>query len=472
MAMSDSPDRRITKSPDRKIALVTGTLAEPAVRRMAEELAGRFDVQVHVIVLNIQVAALMTADWVGRKLELPDDVQFDRVILTGYLRGDVDALSKKLGVPVELGPPEVQDLPMLFGDEATAREDYGEYDIEIIAEINHACELDIDSIVAMADALRRDGADVIDIGCDPSSDRPAWKGLGQVVRELVARGFCVSVDSMHVGEIESACAAGAQLVLSVNSTNCHAAGSFGTEVVVIPDDPRDLAGLDKTISYLSKHGVAFRIDPIIEPIGCGFSQSLSRYLEVRSRYRDAQMMMGIGNLSEMTQVDSAGVNTLLIGFCQELSIGSVLTTQVINYARTSVREINAARRLRYYAAKHNRPAKHLDDALVMLRDEKLRGMGEKELAELAAKLRDRNYRIFAEDGRIHIMNKDVHVSGDDPFDLFEKLPEGSVDESHAFYLGFEMAKALTAITLQKNYVQDQALNWGMLTRLERNRHEK
>jgi hypothetical protein len=38
-----------------------------------------------------------------------------------------------------------------------------------------------------------------------------------------------------------------------------------------------------------------------------------------------------------------------------------------------------------------------------------------------------------------------------------------IDPSHAFYLGYEMAKAVTALTLGKNYVQDQPLRWGFLT---------
>ena len=38
-----------------------------------------------------------------------------------------------------------------------------------------------------------------------------------------------------------------------------------------------------------------------------------------------------------------------------------------------------------------------------------------------------------------------------------------LDPSHAFYLGYEMAKAVTALTLGKNYTQDQALRWGFLT---------
>jgi hypothetical protein len=58
----------------------------------------------------------------------------------------------------------------------------------------------------------------------------------------------------------------------------------------------------------------------------------------------------------------------------------------------------------------------------------------------------------------------------DPFLLFDKLlatAPKNLDAPHAFYLGFEMAKAATALTLGKNYTQDEALDWGYLTRAER-----
>ena len=43
---------------------------------------------------------------------------------------------------------------------------------------------------------------------------------------------------------------------------------------------------------------------------------------------------------------------------------------------------------------------------------------------------------------------------------------GVADPSHAFYLGYELMKAKTALTLSKNYRQDQALDWGFLTEPE------
>jgi hypothetical protein len=63
------------------------------------------------------------------------------------------------------------------------------------------------------------------------------------------------------------------------------------------------------------------------------------------------------------------------------------------------------------------------------------------------------------------MNSQMHLTGHDPFVLFEQLCrcDPKMDASHAFYLGYEMSKALTALTLGKNYVQDQSLNWGHLT---------
>ena len=47
-----------------------------------------------------------------------------------------------------------------------------------------------------------------------------------------------------------------------------------------------------------------------------------------------------------------------------------------------------------------------------------------------------------------------------------------IDASHAFYLGYEFAKAVTALTLGKNYTQDQALRWGFLTIPETSRHSE
>jgi dihydropteroate synthase len=425
-----------------------------------DELAPRAGFVPQITVLPISVAALMTPRWVSRHLEVPSDI--DRVILPGHCRGELGpVLERARGVPVELGPEDLRDLPRRFGQVDTRNSGYGGYDIEILAEINHAPRLPREDVIKQADAYITAGADVVDLGCDPGT---TWIGVGDTVRALRDRGWRVSIDSFDPTEVSLAVRAGAELVLSVNSSNRAQAVDWGTEVVAIPDHPGSLDGLDETVSFLSQRQIPFRIDPILEPIGFGFAASLGRYLEVRRRYPEAAMMMGVGNLTELTDVDSAGVNTLLLGICQELEVRSVLTTEVINWARSSVRELDLARRLVYHAVTKRTLPKHLEPLLVALRDPEVERFGPENLAELKRRIRDPNWRIFAEDGQIHVMNNSKFLQGKDPFNLFDMMEVE--DAGHAFYLGLELMKARIALTLGKSYRQDQALRWGFLTEPE------
>jgi dihydropteroate synthase-like protein len=440
------------------VLFVTGKLAEPALRRTLDEIAPAAGFAYRIAVLPITVVALATTAWIARHLSVPPGVE--RIVLPGLCLGELDALKGVTDVPVERGPKDLRDLPEYFNTPATTREGYGAFDIAILAEINHAPRLSRQEIITKAKSHRADGADVIDLGCDPGS---SWAGVAETVRALLDEGLPVSIDSFDPVEVAAATRAGAELVLSVNSSNVDQA-DWGREVVAIPDVPATLEGLDSTVEKLAARGVPFRIDPILEPIGFGFASSLGRYLEVRRRYPDAEMMMGVGNLTELTDVDSAGVNVMLLGFCQEVGVRSVLTTEVINWCRTCVRELDLARRLVYHACTNRVLPKRLEPGLVMLRDPRLKSHGKETLAALAEQITDRNYRLFAEGGVLHAINGSMHLTESDPFVLFAKMSErDDIDPSHAFYLGYEMAKAVTALTLCKNYVQDQALCWGMLT---------
>ncbi len=454
--------------PAEHIHFVTGRLAEHSLRTTVERLARDMEFAYSIDVLPITVAALMTPEWIARRIKL--SVGATRVLVPGYCTGDLQPIQASTGVPVERGPRDLRELPAFFGREPTPA-DYGAYDIEIIAEINHCPRLSLAEIRDTARRLAVDGTDVIDVGCEP--DGP-WSGVADVVRALCDDGHRVSIDSLDPLEIAPAVRAGAGLVLSVNRSNREAARDWGCEVVVVPDDPRSFAGLDETIEDLASHGVRLRIDPVLEPIGFGFAQSLGRYLSVRERYPDAEMMMGIGNLTELTDADSAAINAVLLGFCEELRIRSVLTTQVINWARTSVRECDLARRLMYHSIRHRVLPKHLEPRLVILRDPTVEEMPQNDLERLAREIKDANYRIFVAGGEVHVVSRSLHLHGADPFTIFEQLRhegEGgglpkNLDAAHSFYLGYEMCKAATALALDKQYQQDEPLNWGFLTRDE------
>jgi dihydropteroate synthase len=455
--------------PHEHYLFVTGRLAESSLREVTAELGPAVGFQGLVAVMPITVAALMTPKWVARRLSVPEGVT--RVMVPGYCEGDLRVVEQAAGVPVERGPRDLRQLPEYFGRKSPTS-DYGEFDIEIFAQISFAPRLSLDGILARAKRLNADGADVIDLGCEPQA---AWGGVGDAVRALRDEGFRVSINSDNPAEIAPAVRAGAELVLSVNKSNRRHARDWGCEVVVVPDVPGTLQGLEETVAHLQKAKVRYRIDPIINPISFGLAESLGRYLEVRRRWPEAEMLMGIGNLTELTDVDSGGINVLLLGFCQEVGVRSVLTTQEINWARSSVKECDLARRLVHYAVTHRVLPKHLEPRLVMLRDVKVLEHGRKTLEQLAAAIRDHSYRIFSEGGKLHVITAGQHLEGTDPFELFERLlPQAPspIDASHAFYLGYEMAKAVTALTLGKNYRQDEALDWGMLTVRELTRLER
>jgi dihydropteroate synthase-like protein len=253
-------------------------------------------------------------------------------------------------------------------------------------------------------------------------------------------------------------------VLSVNSSNLDAARGLagtGARVVAVPDLGGPLETLDPTLEKLAGWNVPFLIDPILEPIGHGFMVSLERYAEVRRRYPDAEMLMGIGNLTEMTAADSTGVNALLVAVCQELGVRAVLTTEVIAWARGAVREVDVARRLMHHAVTGRTVPKDVDDRLVTVKDPAVLAYTEEDLRALQASLTDPNFRIFADRNGITVLNHERFVRGTDIQEIFGQLDV--VEATHAFYLGRELAKASLAMTLGKTYRQEGALSWGYLT---------
>jgi dihydropteroate synthase-like protein len=450
----------------RRVLFVTGMLAEPALRRTLVEMEAPFACE--VAALRITVAALMTTTWIARHLAVPEGI--DLVLIPGLCEGDSAVIQEKVGVPVVKGPADLREIPRYFGRTTAARE-YGAWDIEILAEINNAPRLNREDIRREAERYRASGADVIDVGCTPGL---AFPQLGDVVRELVDAGMSVSIDTFDADEIRTAVRAGVSMVLSVNQSNIAIARELSSSPVrwvVVPDLGGTIDTLETTIERLDAWGVRYLVDPILEPVGMGFMASLERYAIARRRWPGAEMLMGIGNLTELTAADSTGVNALLVAICQELGIRAVLTTEVIPWARGAVREVDVARRLMHYAITKHTVPKGVDDRLVTVKDPDLLTYSEAELRALQAAITDPNYRIFADRDGITVFNSDRFVRGTDIQEIFAQL---EVDEpNHAFYLGKELAKASLAVTLGKTYRQEGTLSWGYLTPSEeRSRHVK
>ena len=439
-----------------RVLFVTGRLAEPALRRVVSDMAPPFTCE--VAVMKITVAALMTTAWIARSLEVPPGT--DLIVIPGLCEGDPEVIQQQTGLTVAKGPKDLRELPRYFGRSSTALE-YGPFDIEIVAEINNAPRMMLDEIRREALYYRDGGADIIDIGCTPGV---TFDALGDVVSALRGDGLRVSVDTFDPDEIRTAVRAGAELVLSVNGSNIDVVDDLagtGARVVAIPDFGAGLDTLEPTLARLQAKNVPYLIDAVLEPIGMGFMASLERYAEARRRWPSAEMLMGIGNLTELTAADSTGVNALLIAVCQELGIRAVLTTEVIPWARGAVREVDVARRLMRYAVTHHTIPKHVDDRLVTVKDPEVLTYTDAELRALQASITDPNFRIFADREAITVLNNELFVRGTDIQAIFDQL---HIDEpTHAFYIGKELARASLAVTLGKTYRQEGALSWGYLT---------
>jgi dihydropteroate synthase-like protein len=434
------------------LLFLTGHLAEPRLRQVLDTMAPTpFTFEVRN--LGVKVAALMTPEIIRRRIGPVGEAT--RIVLPGRCKGDLAALSETLGVPVVLGPDEVKDLPQFFGKKGAGR-DLSRHDCRIFAEIVEASALAVPQILARAEALRAEGADVIDLGCLPGTPFPH---LEEAVQALQAAGHVVSVDSGDPEELRRGAKAGAGYLLSLTEETLDLAFEVGAVPVLIPARHGDLDGLIGACERLATAGLPFLADPILDPIHFGFTASIVRYHELRRRLPEAEILMGVGNLTELTDADTTGITMTLMGMVSELEVRNILVVQVSPHCRRAVKEAELARRILHAAKADNSLPQGYDTGLMGLRDRRPFPNSPAEIAENAAAVADPNFRIeVAEDG-VHVYNRDGHHVAADPFDLYPKLGVAA-DGSHAFYLGVELARAQIAHQLGKRYVQDNELRWG------------
>jgi dihydropteroate synthase-like protein len=436
------------------ILFLTGKLAEKQLRAILAKMQPEFRYTIHQI--GIKVAALMTADMIRRRLA--DTFGADRIMVPGRCRGDLEALSADMGIPVVRGPDELKDLPAYFG-QAAHKPDLSRYQVKIFAEIVDAPNMSVEEVLKRAHYYKNNGADIIDIGCLPSTDFPRME---EIIQALKQQGFIVSIDSLDDKDLVRGGKAGADYLLSLHESSLWIADEVASTPILIPEKHEDLASLDRAIKVMQAKNRDFIVDPILDPLHFGFTESLVRYHEVRKNHPDIEIMMGVGNITELTHADTAGMNALLLGICSELDINNILATEVSRHACRAIKEADLARRIMFAAKDQNSLPKHIDPGLMALHETSPFPYQLEEIKELAEQITDPSYRIQISSEGLHIFNRDGFHSAVDPFDLYPKLGVEN-DGGHAFYLGVELARAEIAWQLGKRFNQDQALLWGCAT---------
>ncbi|MDW6026420.1 DUF6513 domain-containing protein [Mesorhizobium sp. BAC0120] len=436
-----------------RLVFLTGHLARARLEKLLAGL-GNTEFAWEVVDIGVKVAALMTEDIIIRRLKLADGAS--RVFLPGRYRGDLERLSTHFAVPFVRGPDEVADLPAFLG-RAGEPPDLSRHDMRIFAEIVDAPKLSVAALVERAMGLAAAGADVIDLGCLPETPFPL---LGEAVRALKTEGLSVSVDSANLDELRTGARAGADYLLSLDENSLALAFDHEVTPVLIPSIPGDLDSLGRAIEAAVRAGISFIADPVLDPIHFGFAQSLGRFIEARHRWPEAELLMGTGNLTELTDADSSGVTAVLAGLCSELQIRNVLVVHVSPHTVRTIEEHDVARRVVFAARSDGALPRSYHPGLLQVHDRKPFVASREDIDALAADVRDANFRIMTAEDGIHVFNGKGHNVAKDAFELFPDLGVEN-DGAHAFYLGAELMKAEIAWRLGKRYAQDEPLNWGV-----------
>ena len=385
--------------------------------------------------------------------------------------------------------------------------EYGAYSVKLFAKIPRASRRSVREISDLLLEYDFDRADVVVLSCD---SRRSWAQLPEVCWLLRETGFQIGIDSRCEADIDTAIRCGVDFVFGVRNerrrrllhsgilrehgilreTDTTAmneiavdeiaakktvASGTGCTLVLAPESTEISQGMEDAIRDLDAAGVNYIVDPGLSPISFGFGESLGRFLALRWKHPNVEILMNFGALVERMDGDPLGMLMVLLGFCEEQRIWSAMLSPVSDRMRRALPECDRARRMFHYALWRRVLPQHLEPDLSPLCESAYYEYTPAQLEDFAAKLNEPHYRLFVSAGELHAVAGGLHEKSRDPFLLFEILKargKQSIDADYAFYLGYELAKAQTALALHKTYRQDEELHWGLYTRPEPTQRER
>jgi len=478
-----------------KILLVTGRLAQEQVRAFAGEA--------DVLVADTDVAAFITP----QMLLQAAPQGYDLILIPGAATADFSEVETAFGSAVRLGPKHAADLGEVLhllkkGDLKLSRttpacqlllgemRDKARQDIEsmeaqaaaglkigpikigggsrmkVLAEVVDATRLTPEKLAARILRYQKEGADMIDLGL-PLDARPeevrAAIGVAKKAADLP-----VSIDSIRPDLLLAGLEAGADMLLSLYAGNIApvgpAAADASVPAAVIPGPGS--AGLEENVRAALDLGVRVIADPVLDPPMQGLACSLQRYIKFSRRHPNIPLFFGAGNVTELLDADTSGVNALLAAIGAEVGAAILFTPEYSAKAAGSVRELATASMMMQLARKRKTPPKDLGLDLLCLKQK--RRLPEEPLPETMTEAQQGHtyvpdpagsFRIFLSAGLMVARNGPVSVWGENARDLVNTLVDmglvGRLD--HAAYLGRELQKAETALRLGRDYVQDEPL---------------
>lgn len=514
-----------------RILVVTGRLAEPLIKKILHEET--IDHDIEVIILPITVAALASTEFIANQLKKMNvkKGKYDLIIIPGASTGSATIIEKMLGIKTVKGPLQAIDLPtilkikdlsilspdvpadkvlekIILKNSRNALEELEKSLIErehiivgnivipiipppirVMTEITEAHLLTKEQLLRRAEKLVNEGADIISVGFEAGTSHP------QKVREVIKilkkeLKVPIAIDSIIPSEIIAGVEAEVDMVLSLEAGNMEKVAKYLTEIptVVIAYDSKSgripktaeekFNLLERNVNEALKLGVKKIIaDAILDPINSiSTFQSMVAYYKFKEEHPEIPLLMGIGNVVELLDVDTIGSNALMVMLALEIGVSIVLVVEKSVKAQGSTLEASIASRMASLAWLRKSPPKDLGIDLLILKD--------KRKVEIPLDVADAQVVIVPEHEKIEYepdplgifkirVNHDeeciealyigkkgkILIKGKSARSIRDEiLKRGLISSlSHAFYLGIELSKAEEALTINKNYVQEKPL---------------
>jgi len=409
------------------VLIVTGILAKPIVQKYV----GESKVPAEVVSFPIEVAALMSPQYISTMLRSVETSKIDKILLPGLIPGDVSIVEDATGIPTFKGPKHAADIPVVLEamnsvqlsstipasdlifnairehawkdleaiqeeEIELARRGFGipiegvektlwigpGYSPRVLGEIVDASVLPDETIRALATGFVESGAEIVDIGMVAGGGDPQnAKRAVSIAKETVPGP--VSIDTSDVDEMKAAVEAGVDLILSVNASTLKPSSKFATQlpVVVTPTNSEGfcptetvakLEQLNKNIELASTLGFKKIIaDPVLVPLLTPSStESLIAYSEFKKENPSLPVLFGAGNVTELVDCDSLGANALLAALACELGTSIILTTEASNKTKGSVREVSTAVKMAMLSRRRKSPPKDLGFDLLVVKEKR------------------------------------------------------------------------------------------------------
>ncbi|MEM1695010.1 MAG: dihydropteroate synthase-like protein [Desulfurococcaceae archaeon] len=510
-------DHQCTGEVSTRVVLVTGKIACSYLENIADEARSKLKIDTAVLCLPIPVAAMITAEYLARELPRYRDVVCgaDLVVVPGFASGDMRLVKQVIGVEVVKGPRYAHDLihvlklvtegfklsPLVPADEVLAEylrdREYkvlsqsrskasankvfeigglpvsSEYPLLIAEVYTDGTSVNVENLIY---------SDIIVVGAPYGAPHERVKELVENIRR--ATGKPVGIDSPELNLV-------LELAESVELVNgvpvdmvdrlVNYADTIGDKPIVITS-PQQSAE-ERVSVLLEAHDKLRRagfkrivLDPVLSPPLIGLSESLKAYIELKRRARSVPLLMGVGNVTELADADSVGLNALLAFIGVELGVELFLTTEASVKTRGCIRELRRALDMAVVARELKRPPKDLSLNLLYLKSKKrttLKLPTAQEVVEAREKHKvvpdPRGYfkihvdhdsdSIVLQHYRYDSKEPTIEIRGKDPYCILRVLIERNLASrlDHYFYIGYELAKAEIALKIGKEYMQDENL---------------